>query len=203
MKDSDTLTVATMDLGGEICPYDGLTTLKNILERQITLTPNAVAPEDTDDKRQLSYEEMNTLADSLADLLRTCFSVCPGSRVCLAVERTVEIMIAMLAILKVGGGYVPLGLRHTDTYLQTMIDDISPSVILCSQSCADRFRKVGVDRLYVVRDDDIPRTLRQAAASKAPAPSAGDNLAYIIFTSGTTGKPKGHHGFKLGSGKVH
>lgn len=181
-----------LDLGGEIRAFQGsAVTLKDIFERQATATPKHVALEDAEGKQSLSYKELDELAGSLADLLHSRYGVGPESRVCLAAERTVETMVAMLAILKAGGAYVPLGLRHPDASLRDMIDDISPSVIICTGDSADRFTKVGANPLHVVGRNELAHIPRLSAPlNNTPEPS-GDSLAYIIFTSGTTGKPKG------------
>lgn len=178
----------------EIRSYEGLVTLKEIFEGQAKRVPRNVALEDATGKRSLSYAELDSLADSLAGLLRTRYGIGPGSRVCLAAERTVEAMISLLAILKAGGTYVPLGLRLPDARLRTMIDDVLPSVVLCGEGSVDRFSTLGMDLLFVVRVDDLTRT-RESPPIHMPQTEASvpgkDELAYIIFTSGTTGKPKG------------
>ena len=184
--------------GGEIRPYHGLTTLKKIFENQATLTPEHAALEDATGTQSLTYGELNELAESLAAILRDRFGVCIGSRVCLAAERTVETLIGMLAILKAGGAYVPLGLRYPDASLEEMIQNISPQAILCSEACVNRFVKNNKDLLYVLRRDEIAsRTEEQSTHDAKRSMHAsvqepkGNDLAYIIFTSGTSGKPKG------------
>lgn len=183
-------SASALDLGGEIRAFDGIKTLKEIFEQQAALTPKHVALEDTDGIMSLSYEEVDALADALANLLRCSYGIGPESRVCLAAERTVETMLAMLAILKAGGAYVPLGLRYPDVSLREMIHDISPLVILCSEDCAGRFYNIGANPLYIVKRVELAHMSRPSRFLNTQRPS-GNNLAYIIFTSGTTGKPKG------------
>ena len=117
----------------------------------------------------ITYGELNRRANRLAHHLRT-LGVGPEIRVCLLLERSPEMIVAMLAVLKAGGAYVPLDPSYPPGRLQFMIEDAKPAVILTAEG---------------VSATDY--------ADQPHSPGASDprNLAYVIYTSGSTGRPKG------------
>ena len=92
--------------------------------------------------------------------------------------------IALLAVLRCGAAYLPLDVDYPRERLQYMLDDAQPVCVLTTTSVADRIEWMSVPMLTV-------DTTCVSAAALPPVPSAGDDLAYVIHTSGTTGKPKG------------
>ena len=156
-----------------------------LFETQAEKAPDPVAL--VFENQPLSYRELNERANQLAHYLRQR-AVGPEVLVGVCMERSLELVVALLAILKAGGAYVPLDPAYPEDRLQFMMDDADVAVLLTQQ----RLREIVADhRAEVVEvDTDWPRI---AAESKANPTSSvtQDNLAYVIYTSGSTGRPKG------------
>ncbi|HEX5223217.1 MAG TPA: amino acid adenylation domain-containing protein [Verrucomicrobiae bacterium] len=156
---------------------------------QVARTPDAVAVCCGD--AELSYQALNERADGLAERLRL-LGVKPESRVAICIERSLEMMIGLLGILKAGGCYVPLDPNYPAERLAFLLQDSKAAVLLTREWLQERFQfsvpgceVIGIESLL----DDRPANV-SAAKPPARTPRA-DDLAYVIYTSGSTGKPKG------------
>ncbi len=145
--------------------------IHELFERQAEQRPQALAIEF--EGARLSYEELNAKANQLAHHLRSQ-GVRPDDRVALCLERSVEMVIAMLATLKAGGAYVPLDPSYPTERLQYMLKDAAPKVLLTQQRL-DEFAWEG--------------STENLSAQELGLRSS--HLAYVIYTSGSSGKPKG------------
>ena len=132
---------------------------------------------------EVTYAEAGAEVESLAREL-TSRGVGASSVVGVAVERGRHLPIALLAVLRCGAAYLPLDVDYPRERLQYMLDDARPVCVLTTTSVADRIEWMSVPMLTV-------DTTCVSAAALPPVPSAGDDLAYVIHTSGTTGTPKG------------
>ncbi|HYN19947.1 MAG TPA: amino acid adenylation domain-containing protein, partial [Thermoanaerobaculia bacterium] len=132
----------------------------------------------------LTYGELNRRANRLAWRLRR-LGVGPESRVGICLERSLEMMVALLAVLKAGGSYVPLDPTHPSERLSWLWEDCGAVVLLARPGVVE----FGVPPMRVV--DPAAEGLLEEPAEN-PAPSAErDHLVYVLYTSGTTGRPKG------------
>ncbi len=148
------------------------------------------------DGHKLSFSELNDKANQLAHYLKEHCGVSPDTLVGLCVERSLEMVIAMLAILKAGGAYVPLDPKYPQDRLNYMLADAELKVVL---SQAGVKGALGQYQGMVLELDGLAQTDDAHAFSHYPkfnlaaedfglTPTA---LAYVIYTSGSTGKPKG------------
>ncbi|MFJ8463532.1 non-ribosomal peptide synthetase [Streptomyces swartbergensis] len=139
--------------------------------------------------RSLTYGELADAKDELASALRAA-GVGPGRRVAVAVPRSVEQVVALVAIVTAGGAYVPLDLAYPDERLEYILADAAPQVVLVDREQRDRFTELltrtGVRARVLVQGDELPR----ATTESGPGASWHDP-AYVIYTSGSTGRPKG------------
>ncbi|MFG6198639.1 amino acid adenylation domain-containing protein [Nonomuraea sp. JJY05] len=137
--------------------------------------------------RSLTYGELARAKNELASALRAA-GVGPGKRVAVAVPRSVEQVVALVAIVSAGGAYVPLDLAYPDERLEYILADAAPQVVLVDRDQRDRFAELaaraGVPARVLVQGDELP------VDATAPEVSPHDP-AYVIYTSGSTGKPKG------------
>ena len=155
---------------------------------QVARTPAAVAI--SCGERSWTYREVEEAANRLAHLL-VAQGVGPGQCVALLLERSVEAIVAMLAVLKAGAAYLPIDPGLPAARIGFMLDDAAPIAAITSTGLRSRLE--GHDVVVVEVDD--PRIDAQPSTG-LPAPGPED-IAYLIYTSGTTGVPKGvtitHH----------
>jgi amino acid adenylation domain-containing protein len=138
-------------------------------------------------QRRLSYRDLNERANKVAHWLRRR-GVGPDVLVGVCLERSPEMIIALLAVWKAGGAYVPLDPAYPVDRLSFMIEDAQPLVLLTEEKCRQLFSAIG-DRAICL--DSQWSTFDQEASGDL-TPNAGPaNLAYVMYTSGSTGKPKG------------
>ncbi len=154
--------------------------LHELFERQARRTPDAVAVVDAG--TTLTYAELDRRADMLADHL-TGLGVAPDAAVGVYMDRCVEYVVAILAAMKAGGAFVPLELAYPESQLEDVITDCEPVVVLTKDAYVERLPEW--QSSFRV-DADEPET------SEADRPRVDrENLAFIPYSSGTTGKPKG------------
>ncbi|UTY59428.1 amino acid adenylation domain-containing protein [Massilia sp. erpn] len=133
----------------------------------------------------LSYGELNARANRLAHHLIQ-LGVRPESKVGIALERSFEMVVGLLAILKASGAYVPLDPEYPAERLRYMVEDSGINLLLTHSQLLPQFRHDGVAALAL----DQLELGGQPEHNPAPALN-GENLAYVIYTSGSTGRPKG------------
>jgi len=154
--------------------------VNELFEAQSQRTPDRIAA--TFGEHRLTYRQLSEQAARLARHL-SALGVNANDRVALHIERSADILIALLGILKAGAAYVPLDPTYPRERLEFILSDCRPRVLLTEQKLKDR---LGLSDASVLFMDALP----PEPAFVASAPVAGD-LAYVIYTSGSTGQPKG------------
>jgi len=159
--------------------------IHQLFEEQVANTPDSIAL--SFDNQRLTYDELNRKANRLAHHLRT-IGVGPEVPVGLMLERSVDMVVAILAILKAGGAYVPLDSAYPLERLNFMLQDARLPVVLTVEEMFDKLPAFFGQVICIDTDAEL-----FAGASEANPTSnvTGENLAYIIYTSGSTGQPKG------------
>ncbi|HYG12243.1 MAG TPA: amino acid adenylation domain-containing protein, partial [Pyrinomonadaceae bacterium] len=160
-------------------------TLHALLAEQAARTPDA--PALTLSGQQLSYGELHARANQLARHLQT-LGVKPEVRVGILMERSLEMVISLLAVLKAGGAYVPLDPAYPQDRLAFMLEDSDVPVLLTQQHLLGT---LPAHHATVVAVDSAWPRIAQLAADDIESGTTPDNLAYVIYTSGSTGLPKG------------
>jgi amino acid adenylation domain-containing protein len=156
-----------------------------LFEAQVERTPDATAVIFED--AALTYHELNTRANQLAYRLRES-GVAADDRVGIFLERSLEMVVAVLGVLKSGAAYVPMDPIYPPQRIQMMIEDSQMRVLVSQQSLLDALPEHNAELVLV----DADRARLDAMPKDNPAPAANsENLAYVIFTSGSTGRPKG------------
>jgi amino acid adenylation domain-containing protein/non-ribosomal peptide synthase protein (TIGR01720 family) len=160
-------------------------TLHGWIEERARQTPDAVAVEF--EETRLSYAELDRRANRLARHLRG-LGVVPETLVGLSLERSIEMLVGVLAVLKAGGAYVPIDPEYPKERLTHMLEDSRAPVLVTQASLLERLPEHQARVVAVDRDAD-------AIAAESGEPFDGGvtpaNIAYVIYTSGSTGKPKG------------
>ncbi|HEX3542490.1 MAG TPA: amino acid adenylation domain-containing protein [Acidimicrobiales bacterium] len=157
----------------------------HLIAAQAARSPSAVAV--VDDRTSLTYAELDARADRLAQHLRSV-GVGPEVVVAIFMQRSVDLVVSLLAVWKAGGAYLPLDPRYPADRLAFMLGDASSPVVVTEQGLGGRLPPGG-HRLVVIDRD------RGAIDSRPARPPSVDfdaeQLAYLIYTSGSTGTPKG------------
>ena len=159
--------------------------IHQLFEEQVEKTPDAVAV--IFDAEQLTYQQLNSMANQIAHHLQT-LGVEPEVLVGICVERSIEMVVGLLAILKAGGAYVPLDPNYPQERLSYMLMDSDVEVLLTQQSLLESLPQ---NQAQVVCLDRDWEEIEQHSQGNVDIGVCSDNLAYVIYTSGSTGKPKG------------
>jgi amino acid adenylation domain-containing protein len=169
----------TVERGVDLC-------IHQMFEQQVKQSPSELAVVFED--QRLNYSELNSRANRLAHFLRG-LGVGPESHVAISLERSVEMLVALLGVLKSGAAYVPLDPAYPAERKAFMMED-SLAEVLIIQSEEDALG-FNIERTRVVCLDSERDSIAQHSEGNPATGVEPDNLAYIIYTSGSTGRPKG------------
>lgn len=159
-------------------------TFSTLFEEQVEKTPNKIAVVFED--KMLTYKELNEKANSLAYFLRNKQNVKRESTVGIMVNRSLEMIVAILGVMKAGGVYIPIDPNFPEDRINYMLETSSASILLISEKLKDKVNyknKVSID----LENKDIYNLPNKNLENINEL----SDLLYIIFTSGSTGKPKG------------
>ncbi|MBD0371761.1 MAG: amino acid adenylation domain-containing protein [Pyrinomonadaceae bacterium] len=145
--------------------------------------------------RELSYGELNERANRLAHRL-LALDVKPETLCAVHMERSTDMLVGILGIIKAGGAYLPLDPSYPQKRLSFMLADARPALLLTEKRLAGSLPEH--DARVVVVDDEADPFARESA-DNPPCVLTGDNLLYVTYTSGSTGKPKGVLGLHKGA----
>jgi amino acid adenylation domain-containing protein len=159
--------------------------LHELVAAQVERTPHAVAL--NFENQFITYRELDYRANQLAHHLRT-HGVGSDVLVSVFMERSVEMVVGLLAVLKAGGAYVPIDPAYPAERVAFILADTAAPVLLTQQSLASA---LPAHHARVVCMDDPQEEIARASGEPVATNVSADNLAYIIYTSGSTGKPKG------------
>ena len=160
-------------------------TLHQLFEEQAEKTPQRIVL--TFEDEFLTYQELNEKANQLARYLREQ-QVKPNSLIAICLEPSLEMFICILAILKVGAAYVPLDINYPEERLHYMLEDTQAAMLITQSQLSDRFHKTNTSLFDI---DRILTAVSDYAKTNLVSTNHPDDLAYIIYTSGSSGKPKG------------
>ncbi len=156
-----------------------------LLQDQAQQTPDAIAVEF--EGRTLSYAELDARSDQLAHLLRDR-GVHAETLVGICLERSKEMVVALLAVLKAGGAYVPLDPAYPSERIKYVLEDAGVKLLLTQDTLLESLPATAAE---VICLDSDWRAFRHLNSGPGVTDVAPHNLAYVIYTSGSTGKPKG------------
>ncbi|HEU5379577.1 MAG TPA: amino acid adenylation domain-containing protein [Ktedonobacteraceae bacterium] len=159
--------------------------MHTLFEGQAAKTPSAVAAVYQD--QQITYEELNQRANQLAHYLQT-LGVGPEVRVGIYIEPSLSMLIAVLGILKAGGVYVPIDVTSPRERVAFLLEDAQIAILLTQQRHSSNPALSG---RTVIALDSIEALLQKQSAENITSRVCAANLAYILYTSGSTGQPKG------------
>ena len=158
--------------------------LAEVIRNHAVATPGAVAVVCAE--TQLSYGQLESRANRLAHHL-IAQGIGPESFVGIALERSVDVIVAFYAVMKTGGAYVPLDIDYPQERVQWIVEDSAMSLLITHESLHSRFNQPWAPTLIALDGLSLDSQPDHCPASAV----LDDNLAYLIYTSGSTGKPKG------------
>ncbi len=172
--------------------------IHQLFETQAEKTPDAIALVCED--QNLTYRELNSRANQVAHYLQV-LGVGPEAPVGICLERSIEMIVGLLAILKAGGAYVPLDPAYPKERLKFILDDSQARIVLTRQPFLDvkQWPMAGAEWCSLVSDTRIERVcldrdwcdIEKESGENLENEATADRLAYVIYTSGSTGRPKG------------
>ncbi|MDN3695558.1 amino acid adenylation domain-containing protein [Chryseobacterium tructae] len=172
--------------------YPSDTTIHELFEAQVERTPNhtAIVYQDV----RLSYRELNERSNRLANYLIEKYDIQPDDLIPLCVERSEEMLVAILGVLKSGGAYVPMDPSYPADRIKHILSDTGAKIVITQKgSEANVLEACGeMTSMLMLNDAEMETVLKKTAVLKTPVTSVNSShLAYVIYTSGTTGMPKG------------
>ncbi len=159
--------------------------LHELVQKQAERTPDAIAA--VFEGKTLTYRELNSRANQLARHLQA-LGVGPDSLVGICVERSLEMVVGVLAILKAGGAYVPLEPEYPKERLAFMLEDSGVAILLTQ---AHLVAALPACNARLIRLDADWPAIAEVSSANVENTASPHHLAYVIYTSGSTGKPKG------------
>ncbi|HEX2957142.1 MAG TPA: amino acid adenylation domain-containing protein, partial [Chitinispirillaceae bacterium] len=169
-------------------PFPEEKCIHELFEEQVELTPQAVAL--VHGGQSLTYSDLNAWANRLAHYLRS-LGVGPDNRVAICIERSMEMVVAILGVLKAGGAYVPLDPNYPAERLKFMLIDSEPVVVLTNKELFFNLFDDFSSQTKIIDLSDKFTSQPEVNICKHENGLTSQNLAYVIYTSGSTGKPKG------------
>ncbi len=164
--------------------YPRESTVHELFEKHALMTPQATAL--IQDGKRMTYGELNQKADQLKERF-LAWGLRKEESVGIYLERSFNMIVALLGVLKAGGIYVPLDLSYPEKRIQYMLDDANINILLTQTALKDRI-STGERQVICL---DKPWDKDPIQSTQINCPVSADQLAYIIYTSGSTGLPKG------------
>jgi fengycin family lipopeptide synthetase B len=162
--------------------------LHQLFETQVERHPEAIAV--VCEAAQLTYRALNAWANQVATALQAR-GVGVETRVGVCLDRSFELVVGLLGVLKAGGTYVPLDPSYPRERLNFILEDSQASVVLSHRRCNTALRVPALSMIWLDDLPDLEESTREAQQAPERPPVSPANAAYIIYTSGSTGRPKG------------
>ncbi|MFB2837779.1 amino acid adenylation domain-containing protein [Floridanema evergladense] len=163
-------------------------TFVDLFEQQVEQNPDRIAL--VFESQSLTYQQLNQKANQVAHYLINHHQIQPDTLIAICVERSFEMIIGILAILKSGGAYLPIDPDYPQERIQFMLEDSATSLLLTQSYIKDKLPLNTLKKSCKVICLE-PETFDFQSITNPPTRSKPENLAYLIYTSGSTGQPKG------------
>lgn len=174
--------------------YPDHKTIHRLFEEQVNKTPNHIAL--ITQERQISYEKLNEQINQLAHYLKNHHHTEPDQLIAVYLDQSHWTLISLLGILKSGAAYLPLDPQYPAHRISHILNETKTKVIISTQTLAQQLRdvkKIDLEKITLIELDnpDITSELEQQINTNPRTPMSSRSLAYVMYTSGASGKPKG------------
>lgn len=176
------------DFNNTTISYPRDKTIIELFEEQVNLHSTETAV--TFENKSLTYSQLNERANQLAHYIRNHYNIQVGDIVGLFIDKSLEMIIAMYAILKAGGTFLPLDTELPTKRLRYILDNSAPKLILTSQALSLTAKNLGTPSLEIDLNNSSIYSI-DSTKENLPINTTPEDLIYIIYTSGSTGTPKG------------
>lgn len=185
LLDDDEVRMLTLDNNRTAAPYPRHLTVPHLFMRQAQRSPDAIAV--VAGERWLTYRQLDVASSRLALLLQKR-GLAPGSRICIFMDRSPELMVSLLAVLKAGSAYIPLDPVYPAQRLKHVFENSRPAAVITRSTLQERLPSGDAQILVIDKEPEFSKATPMRPLSTLPSPS---DPAYLIYTSGSTGRPKG------------
>ncbi|MET0498207.1 MAG: amino acid adenylation domain-containing protein [Steroidobacteraceae bacterium] len=184
LGDGDRERLLALGRGGELHVRSDATTVHGLFEVQAATRPTAVAA--SLGTRHLTYADLNARANQLAHALRAA-GVTAETPVAICLDRSLDLVVAILAVLKSGGAYVPIDPAYPTERIVYMLEDSGSAVLVMTSGCA----VAGITAQRVLHLEREAGAIARHPVTNPPPLTGSNHLLYRLYTSGSTGRPKG------------
>ena len=167
-------------------------TLHQLFEEQVQRTPEALAL--IFENKQLTYHQLNLRANQLANYLTLNYQIKPDDLIVLCLDTDELLIISILAVIKTGAAYVPISATYPEQRIAHILEDTQAKLVLTNSSHQKSIEQLGQlesNGVLAVDDEFIIQQLKKQLTTNPVTPVQSHHLAYVMYTSGTTGKPNG------------
>ena len=185
LLNNDEVRMLSSDSNRTAAPYPRHLTVPHLFMRQAQRSPDATAV--VCGERGLTYSQLDVASSQLALLLQKR-GLAPGKRICIFLDRSPELMVSLLAVLKAGSAYIPLDPVYPANRLKHVFDNSRPASVITRSALQDRLPAGEVPIFVIDKEPEVTNTQPMRPLGYLPSPS---DPAYLIYTSGSTGRPKG------------
>ncbi len=163
-------------------------TIVSLFEEQVEKAPGNISVVFEQD--QLTYKELNERSNQLAHYLLSK-GVKKGTLIPVFIDRSTEMLVAIMGILKAGAAYVPIDVDFPSDRISYMLEDTRASIVVSSKKTAAKIHELTNSLIDIIELDQDNQELASQSTNNIQSSPAPNDLAYVIYTSGSTGKPKG------------
>ncbi len=162
--------------------------IQECFEQQVDKTPDNIAL--SFEKLRLTYKQLDQSSNQLADFMREA-GIGPNKFVGIFMERSIDMIVSILAVIKAGGAYVPLDTEFPASRLEYLIDEIESPIILTQNHLSHKLKQIVKKNKTFSVDSDWHTKISKRSNLRLKSSNSPDDVAYVIYTSGSTGNPKG------------
>ncbi|GEO12157.1 non-ribosomal peptide synthetase, partial [Segetibacter aerophilus] len=186
MMSNDEKNQLLVEFNNTLLPYPTDKSIIDCFQEQVSKTPKSTAV--VFDQLELTYQELNERSNQLANYL-VKQGVKEETLVAICIERSVEMMVGILAILKAGGAYVPIDPTYPEERIHFIVKDSAAQFVVTNAQQVQKLQ--GYQGVGIVKIDEQFSEISKGSKENLAINIHPQNLAYVIYTSGSTGKPKG------------